>query len=70
MKGTKEGMLFPLPWAQTAATNFLVTPNEMRKLLEEAGLEITHDEDRREIALEHHRNRLAHTNLQTRVSGL
>jgi hypothetical protein len=59
MKGTKEGMLFPLPWAQTAATSFLVTPNEMRKLLEEAGFEITHDEDRREIALEHHRSRLA-----------
>ena len=59
MKGTKEGMLFPLPWAQTAATSFLVTPNAMRKLLEEAGFEIAHEEDRREIALEHHRNRLA-----------
>ncbi len=59
MKGTKEGMLFPLPWAQTAATSFLVTSNAMRKLLEEAGFEIAHEEDRREIALEHHRNRLA-----------
>ena len=59
MKGTKEGMLFPLPWARTAATSFLVTPNAMRKLLEEAGFEIVHEEDRREIALEHHRNRLA-----------
>jgi ubiquinone/menaquinone biosynthesis C-methylase UbiE len=59
MKGTNEGMLFPLPWARTAATSFLVTPNAMRKLLEEAGFEIVHEEDRREIALEHHRNRLA-----------
>ena len=59
MKGTKEGMLFPLPWAQTAATSFLVTPKAMRKFLEEAGFEIAHEEDRREIALEHHRNRLA-----------
>ena len=59
MKGTKEGMLFPLPWAQTAATSFLVTLHAMRKLLEEAGFEIAHEEDRREIALEHHRNRLA-----------
>ena len=41
------------------ATSFLVTPNAMRKLLEEAGFEITHEEDRREIALEYHRNRLA-----------
>ncbi len=59
MKGTKEGMLFPLPWASTAATSFLVTPNTMRTLLEEAGFEIAHEEDRREVALEYHRNRVA-----------
>jgi MPBQ/MSBQ methyltransferase len=59
MKGPKEGMLFPVPWSETEETSFLVTPAEMRKLLKQAGFEITHEEDRREIALEHHRQRLA-----------
>jgi hypothetical protein len=59
MKGPKEGVLFPVPWAETAETSFLVTPDEMRKLLGQAGFEITHQEDRREIALRHHRDRLA-----------
>ena len=59
MKGPKEGILFPVPWAETAETSFLVTPDEMRKLLDRAGFEITHQEDRREIAIRHHRDRLA-----------
>jgi hypothetical protein len=59
MKGPKDGMLFPVPWAETAATSFLVTADEMRKLLDQAGFEIIHQEDRRDIALRHHRERLA-----------
>ena len=59
MKGPREGLLFPVPWAETAETNFLVTAGEMRKLLDDAGFEIVHEEDRREIALKHHRDRLA-----------
>ena len=59
MKGPKEGLLFPVPWAETVETSFLVTPGEMRKLLDNAGFEIVHEEDRREIALKHHRDRLA-----------
>ena len=59
MKGPKDGLVFPVPWADTAETSFLVTPDEMRTLLAEAGFEITHQEDRREIALKHHRDRLA-----------
>jgi ubiquinone/menaquinone biosynthesis C-methylase UbiE len=59
MKGPKEGMLFPVPWSETAETSFLVTPMEMRTLLGQAGFEITHEEDRREVAVEHHRERLA-----------
>jgi MPBQ/MSBQ methyltransferase len=59
MKGPKEGILFPVPWAETAETSFLVTADEMRKLLDRAGFEITHQEDRREIAIRHHRDRLA-----------
>ena len=59
MKGPKDGMVFPVPWAETAETSFLATPDEMRKLLDNAGFAIAHEEDRREIALKHHRNRLA-----------
>lgn len=59
MKGPTEGMAFPVPWAETAETSFLATPTEMGKLLGEAGFEITHEEDRRNVAIEHHRTRLA-----------
>lgn len=59
MKGPTAGMLFPVPWAELQQSNFLVTPEEMRELLRVAGFRIQHEEDRREIALEHHRNRLA-----------
>lgn len=59
MKGPTEGLLFPLPWAETEKTSFLVTAREMRNLLDNAGFEIIREEDRREIALGHHRERLA-----------
>ena len=59
LKGPTEGMLFPVPWAETPETSFLVTAEEMRALLERAGFEITQEEDRHEIALEHHRQRVA-----------
>ena len=59
MKGSNEGMLFPVSWAETAETSFLATPAAMGKLLDEAGFEVTHEEDRRDFALEHHRTRLA-----------
>jgi len=59
MKGPAAGMLFPVPWAETGETSFLVTPDEMRELLGEAGFDILREEDRREIALQHHRNGLA-----------
>ncbi|RWB73359.1 MAG: class I SAM-dependent methyltransferase [Mesorhizobium sp.] len=58
MKGPQEGLLFPLPWAETEETSFLVTAGEMRDLLDNAGFEIIREEDRREVALEHHRERL------------
>lgn len=63
MKGPKEGMIFPVPWSETAKTSFLVTPTEMRTLLEQAAFEIIHEEDRREVALKHHRERLAKLSL-------
>ncbi|CDX39830.1 Methyltransferase type 11 [Mesorhizobium plurifarium] len=59
LKGPHDGLLFPLPWAETEKTSFLVTAGEMRDLLDNAGFDIIHEEDRREIALKHHRDRLA-----------
>jgi MPBQ/MSBQ methyltransferase len=59
MKGSKEGMCFPVPWAETAQTSFLVTPDAMRQLLAQAGFDIVHEEDRRAVGLEHHRSRVA-----------
>ncbi|CDX55945.1 Methyltransferase type 11 [Mesorhizobium plurifarium] len=67
LKGPEEGLLFPVPWAETAETSFLVTAGEMRKLLDDAGFDIVHEEDRREIALGHHRERLA---AQSAAGGL
>lgn len=57
MKGPREGMLFPVPWAQTAATSFLVAPEAMPELLERAGFEIVHREDRRAVGLAHNQAR-------------
>lgn len=59
LKGPAEGMLYPTPWASSAASNHLVGLAEMRTLLEGAGFEITHQEDRTEVGLSYHRDRLA-----------
>jgi MPBQ/MSBQ methyltransferase len=58
LKGPADGMLFPTRWAATAETNHLVAPAEMVALLQQAGFEIIHQEDHREVAIEHHRARL------------
>jgi ubiquinone/menaquinone biosynthesis C-methylase UbiE len=59
MKGPTDGMLFPVPWSESAETSFLVTPDAMTGLLDQAGFEIVYEEDRRDAAVEHHRKRLA-----------
>jgi len=59
MKGPSEGMVFPVPWAETEETSFLTTPAQMEKLLSDAGFEIVHKEDRSELAIEHHHARVA-----------
>ncbi len=58
-KGPTEGLRYPVPWAETAATSFLVTPTETRRLVEAAGFQIVTEEDRRAVAMEHHRSRVA-----------
>lgn len=59
LKGPTEGMEFPTPWAATAETSHLVNLADMRQLLDEAGFDIVHEEDRKEVGLAFHRDRLA-----------
>lgn len=43
---------FPVPWAETAATSFLATPQAYRRGLQAAGFEILSETSHRELALE------------------
>jgi SAM-dependent methyltransferase len=40
LQGDGGEVLYPVPWARTEAASFMVTPTELRPLLEAAGLEI------------------------------
>lgn len=40
LAGPSGPVLFPVPWARTPAASFLVTPDELRSLLDEAGFRI------------------------------
>ena len=40
LAGPAGPVLFPVPWARTPAASFLVTPNELRSLLDEAGFNV------------------------------
>jgi SAM-dependent methyltransferase len=40
LAGPSGPVLFPVPWARTPDTSFLVRPDELRKLLEEAGFTV------------------------------
>jgi ubiquinone/menaquinone biosynthesis C-methylase UbiE len=59
MQGEKDGVLYPVPWAESAATSHLTTPKETAALLEEAGFAVHEVEDRREVALAFFRERVA-----------
>ena len=50
LAGLSGPVLFPVPWARTPDTSFLVQPNELRKLLEEAGFMVTDWSDTTESA--------------------
>lgn len=41
LAGPSGPVLFPVPWARTPDTSFLVRPDELRKLLEAAGFMVT-----------------------------
>jgi len=50
LAGPSSAVLFPVPWARTPETSFLVQPNELRKLLEDAGFTISDWSDTTEAA--------------------
>lgn len=52
MKGPAEGLTYPVPWAESAETSHLTSPDEMRGLLEQAGFELLDFEDRRDFAID------------------
>ena len=52
LAGPSEAVLFPVPWARTPDTSFLVQPNELRRLLEDAGFTIADWSDTTEAAHE------------------
>jgi SAM-dependent methyltransferase len=43
---------FPVPWATTADTSFVVSAADYRRLLEEAGFTVSKERNRREFAIE------------------
>lgn len=45
LAGPAGPVLFPVPWARLPETSFLVTPDQLRQLLEESGFEISRWED-------------------------
>jgi MPBQ/MSBQ methyltransferase len=45
LQGPGGPVLFPVPWARQPVISHLVTPEEMRRLLEEAGFEVLHWRD-------------------------
>jgi SAM-dependent methyltransferase len=44
-------LTYPVPWASTPATSFLVEPAHYRELLAEAGLSVTVERDRRDFGI-------------------
>jgi hypothetical protein len=49
--GTADGLTWPVPWATTADTSFVATPEHYRQALQAAGFEIVAQRDRRDFAL-------------------
>lgn len=41
LAGPSGPVLFPVPWARTPETSFVIQPNELREILEEAGFTIS-----------------------------
>jgi SAM-dependent methyltransferase len=59
MKMDDQPLVYPVPWADTAATSHLTTADQTRALLECAGFEVTLVDDRSDAAATFFRKRLA-----------
>lgn len=60
MRGpSADGLRFPVPWADTPETSFLVTPDDMRTLLADAGFAVDEVEDRTAFGIRFFKERLA-----------
>ena len=59
MRGETGAVRYPTPWAETAETSHLTTPEEMRGLLEEAGFTVEEEEDRTAAGIAFFRQRLS-----------
>lgn len=59
MKGPAEGMLYPVPWAETAGTSFLKSREETTALPDEAGFAISAEESLRDFARDFFREAFA-----------
>lgn len=59
MKGRNDELVFPVPWAETAANSHLTTPEDMQALLVDAGFGVEEIEDRTELGIAFFRQRLA-----------
>jgi SAM-dependent methyltransferase len=49
--GTADGLTWPVPWATTADTSFVATPEHYRQALQATGFDIVAQRDRRDFAL-------------------
>ena len=59
LKGPEPGMRFPVPWADTQDTSYLVSAEELGRLLSSAGFTILVEQDRTPSVLRHHRAKVA-----------
>jgi ubiquinone/menaquinone biosynthesis C-methylase UbiE len=59
MKGAADGMVFPVPWAETSATSFLKSRDETTGLLEASGFRIVAETNFHEFALQFFRDAVA-----------
>lgn len=51
MRTSAAKLPFPMPWAETPATSFVVPPETYHELLIASGFEVTQEHNRRELAL-------------------
>jgi ubiquinone/menaquinone biosynthesis C-methylase UbiE len=59
MKGPADGMVFPVPWAETGRTSFLKSRDETIELLEASGFRIAAESNFHEFALQYFRDAMA-----------